>query len=131
MSGQISDIFGYNGQNDWNKWLENAKEDTGNLENVLTELHELEISLHERLIASLDQTSDYMADKQALYDAAIADIQHSMNLIQYVYGQDAYAQLSEYYDAMKDMQQRDYQNAVNNTLYWRSMMDQYTEGTEE
>lgn len=118
--------------NDRKKALEDLKSTLDTVTDGLIELENLEDSVEETFLSSIDAISEAY-DKQAEnYEFFNGVLEHSIKLTELLYGDDAYAQMDKYYQEQSIMDKARVGALKEQSEYWRKMMETAkAEGDEE
>lgn len=102
------------------------KELMTNLEDVLS----LQKEIHESYIDMMDEAQDKFDEQVESYEMISDLIEHDMQVISLVYGDEAYSQLARYYDK----QQQNFNNQLDfqrqQVDFWRHQLDALDEGSD-
>ena len=103
------------------------KELMTNLEDVL----ELQKEIHESYIDMMDEAQEKFDEQIEAYEMISDLIEHDMEVISLVYGEESYEQLAKYYDKQQQNfnSQLDFQRQQVN--FWRQQLDALEEGSDE
>lgn len=98
-----------------------------NLKDVL----ELQEEIHESYIDMMDEAQDRFDEQIEAYEMISDLIEHDMEVISLVYGEESYGQLAKYYDKQQQNfnSQLDFQRQQVN--FWRQQLDALEEGSDE
>ena len=98
----------------------------GNLEDVL----KLQQEIHESYMDMMDEAQEKFDEQIESYEMISDLIDHDMQVISLVYGDEAYAQLARYYDKQQDNynSQLDFQR--QQATFWRQQLDTLDEGSD-
>lgn len=109
---------------DLKKYYEQAMDDLESVKDLIDEIHE-------KMNETLDDIADQMDEQMSYYDAINDTLDHDMQLVQLVYGEEAYDRLALYYEQMeKNLNgQLEFQKA--SVDFWQTQMDSLEQGSEE
>lgn len=97
-----------------------------NLQDVL----ELQEEIHESYLDMMDEAQDKFDEQIDSYEMISELIEHDMNVISLVYGDEAYAQLSRYYDKQQDNYNNQLDFQRQQVDFWRQQLDALEEGSD-
>ena len=129
-SSYISNLFSADGVNDMAKALEQVEAMSEDVQDLLEDAQDQIEELNDYLIDALGEMAETQEDLQSIYDTAIKTYQHDMKLIQSIYGESAYGQLSEYYSSVTEMYKTQWDAQQANATYWQQQMSLFEVGTE-
>ena len=121
-----SNVYGDNrtaALDDLKKYYEELME---NLQDVL----ELQEEIHESYLDMMDEAQDKFDEQIDSYEMISELIEHDMNVISLVYGDEAYAQLSRYYDKQQDNYNNQLDFQRQQVDFWRQQLDALEEGSD-
>ena len=101
----------------WSDWygddraqaLEDLKEYNDTLMESLEDMEDLIQEIKDSYLDMMDEAADKFADQVDLYEQVKDIIDHDMNIIDLVYGEDSYKELAQYYD----QQEKNYNQLVD------------------
>ena len=122
-----SDIYGDNrtaALDDLKKYYDEL---TSNLTNVL----ELQKEIHESYLDMMDEAQDKFDEQIDTYETINDLIEHDMEVISLIYGEESYSKLDEYYNKQQKNfnSQLDFQSQQVN--FWKQQLDTLDKGTDE
>lgn len=125
-NGGWSNVYGDNrtaALEDLKKYYEELME---NLEDVL----ELQKEIHESYLDMMDEAQEKFDEQIKSYEMISDLIDHDMQVISLVYGEESYGQLAKYYDKQQQNfnSQLDFQR--QQVDFWRAQLDALDEGSE-
>ena len=125
-NGGWSSVYGDNrtaALEDLKKYYEELME---NLEDVL----ELQKEIHESYLDMMDEAQEKFDEQIKSYEMISDLIDHDMQVISLVYGEESYGQLAKYYDKQQQNfnSQLDFQRQQVN--FWRAQLDALDEGSD-
>lgn len=125
-NGGWSNVYGDNrtaALEDLKKYYEELME---NLEDVL----ELQKEIHESYLDMMDEAQEKFDEQIKSYEMISDLIDHDMQVISLVYGEESYGQLAKYYDK----QQQNFNNQLDfqrqQVDFWRAQLDALDEGSD-
>lgn len=97
----------------------------------LTDVLELQKEIHESYIDMMDEAQEKFDEQIEAYEMVSDLIEHDMEVISLVYGEESYGQLAKYYDKQQQNfnSQLDFQRQQVN--FWRQQLDALEEGSDE
>ena len=101
------------------------------LMNNLTDVLELQKEIHESYMDMMDEAQEKFNEQIEAYEMISDLIEHDMEVISLVYGEQSYGQLAKYYDKQQQNfnTQLDFQRQQAN--FWRQQLDTLEEGSDE
>lgn len=122
-----SDVYGddmAHAMEDLQTYYESAM---GSLEEVVDLVDEIKQSL----IDTFDEVADKMGEQLEYYDAVTSTLEHDMELVKLIYGEEAYNSLAEYYEKQEQNlnSQLDFQR--QQVEFWKAQMDVLDKGSDE
>lgn len=117
--------------NDRAQALEDLKEYYNQLTSDLTSVLELSEEIREAYGQMMDEANEKFSDQIAAYQQVSDLIQHDMNIISLVYGEESYSALSKFYNRQEENnnKQLDFQRQQVN--FWANQMTLLDESSEE
>ena len=97
-----------------------------NLQDVL----ELQEEIHESYLDMMDEAQDKFDEQIDSYEMISELIEHDMNVISLIYGDEAYTQLSRYYDKQQDNYNNQLDFQRQQVDFWRQQLDALEEGSD-
>ena len=97
-----------------------------NLQDVL----ELQEEIHESYLDMMDEAQDKFDEQIDSYKMISELIEHDMNVRSLVYGDEAYTQLSRYYDKQQDNYNNQLDFQRQQVDFWRQQLDALEEGSD-
>ena len=113
------------------KSLEDLEEYFDNLKDALEEIVEIQDELQEDVLDQMDAVQDKIDDQVDTFEAISDLIEHDMTLIQLTLGEDAYAELSNFYKAQQDNYNKQLDFQRQQVDYWKQQMDAVEQGSEQ
>ena len=97
----------------------------------LTDVLELQKEIHESYIDMMDEAQEKFDEQIEAYEMISDLIEHDMEVISLVYGEQSYGQLAKYYDKQQQNfnSQLDFQRQQAD--FWRQQLDTLEEGSDE
>ena len=97
----------------------------------LTYLHDKEDEIHESYLDMLDEAQDRFDQQIEALDTISSIIEHDKNIINMIYGEEAYGMMSKFFDKQEEvnLQQLDFLN--KQIAFWQAERDAAEEGSEE
>lgn len=97
----------------------------------LTDVFELQKEIHESYIDMMDEAQEKFDEQIEAYEMISDLIEHDMEVISLVYGEQSYGQLAKYYDKQQQNfnSQLDFQRQQAD--FWRQQLDTLDEGSDE
>lgn len=111
--------------------LEDLEEYFDNLKDALEEIVEIQDELQEDVLDQMDAVQDKIDDQVDTFEAISDLIEHDMTLIQLTLGEDAYAELSNFYKAQQDNYNKQLDFQRQQVDYWKQQMDAVEQGSEQ
>ena len=110
--------------------LDDLKKYYEELMSNLTDVLELQKEIHESYIDMMDEAQDRFDEQIKAYEMISDLIEHDMEVISLVYGEESYGQLAKYYDKQQQNfnSQLDFQR--QQVEFWRQQLDTLDEGSE-
>lgn len=97
----------------------------------LTDVQELQKEIHESYMDMMDEAQDKFDEQIESYEMISDLIEHDMEVISLVYGEESYSQLAKYYDK----QQQNLNSQLNfqrqQVDFWRQQMESFEKGSDE
>lgn len=111
--------------------LDDLKKYYEELMSNLTEVLELQKEIHESYIDMMDEAQEKFDEQIEAYEMISDLIEHDMEVISLVYGEESYSQLAKYYDKQQQNfnSQLDFQRQQAD--FWRQQLDTLEEGSDE
>ena len=97
------------------------------LESVL----DLQEEIHEAYLDMIDEAQEKFDEQIDTYETLRDLIEHDMNVIELVYGEEAYSQLSKYYDRQEENYNKQLEFQRMQKDFWYAQMQTMEEGSEE
>ena len=111
--------------------LDDLKKYYEELMNNLKDVLELQKEIHESYIDMMDEAQEKFDEQIEAYEMISDLIEHDMEVISLVYGEESYGQLAKYYDK----QQQNFNNQLDfqrqQADFWRQQLDTLEEGSDE
>ena len=111
--------------------LDDLKKYYEELMNNLKDVLELQKEIHESYIDMMDEAQEKFDEQIEAYEMISDLIEHDMEVISLVYGEQSYGQLAKYYDK----QQQNFNNQLDfqrqQADFWRQQLDTLEEGSDE
>ena len=97
----------------------------------LTYLHDKEDEIHESYLNMLDEAQDRFDQQIEALDTISSLIEHDKNIINMIYGEQAYGMMSKFFDKQEEvnLQQLDFLN--KQIAFWQAERDAAEEGSDE
>ena len=97
----------------------------------LTYLHDKEDEIHESYLDMLDEAQDRFDQQIEALDTISSLIEHDKNIINMIYGEEAYGMMSKFFDKQEEvnLQQLDFLN--KQIAFWQAERDAAEKGSEE
>ena len=111
--------------------LDDLKKYYEELMNNLKDVLELQKEIHESYIDMMDEAQEKFDEQIEAYEMISDLIEHDMEVISLVYGEESYGQLAKYYDKQQQNfnSQLDFQRQQAD--FWRQQLDTLEEGSDE
>ena len=111
--------------------LDDLKKYYEELMSNLTDVLELQKEIHESYIDMMDEAQEKFDEQIEAYEMISDLIEHDMEVISLVYGEQSYGQLAKYYDKQQQNfnSQLDFQRQQAD--FWRQQLDTLEEGSDE
>ena len=111
--------------------LDDLKKYYEELMSNLTDVLELQKEIHESYIDMMDEAQEKFDEQIEAYEMISDLIEHDMEVISLVYGEESYGQLAKYYDKQQQNfnSQLDFQRQQAD--FWRQQLDTLEEGSDE
>ena len=111
--------------------LDDLKKYYEELMNNLKDVLELQKEIHESYIDMMDEAQEKFDEQIEAYEMISDLIEHDMEVISLVYGEQSYGQLAKYYDKQQQNfnSQLDFQRQQAD--FWRQQLDTLEEGSDE
>lgn len=111
--------------------LDDLKKYYEELMSNLTDVLELQKEIHESYIDMMDEAQEKFDEQIEAYEMISDLIEHDMEVISLVYGEQSYSQLAKYYDKQQQNfnSQLDFQRQQAD--FWRQQLDTLEEGSDE
>ena len=111
--------------------LDDLKKYYEELMSNLTDVLELQKEIHESYMDMMDEAQEKFNEQIEAYEMISDLIEHDMEVISLVYGEQSYGQLAKYYDK----QQQNFNNQLDfqrqQADFWRQQLDTLEEGSDE
>jgi len=111
--------------------LEDLEDYFDKLKDALEEIVEIQDELQEDVLDQMDAVQDKIDDQVDTYEAISDLIEHDMTLIQLTLGDEAYTQLTNYYNAQQDNYNKQLDFQRQQVEYWKNQMDAVEQGSEQ
>lgn len=121
-----SDIYGNNkaqAMEDLKKYYEELMAQLEDVEDLVDEINESYLDM-------IDEAKDKFDEQIDQYEYITDLIDHNMNVISLLYGEDAYSQLSKYYEAQEKNNNQQLDFYKQQADFWKQKMDAEEEGSE-
>ena len=98
---------------------------------ALSAIYEEIEKIKQAYLSMMDEAKEKFDEQVAMYERVASLIDHDMNLMSLVYGDEAYDKMAEYYKQQRENNdaQLDFMN--KEMAFWENQMTQFEEGTEE
>lgn len=103
--------------------LEDLKNGYETLMQQLEQLHDLQEQVDEAYLSSIDKTKQAYDKQMETYQFFGDQIEHDMQMIQLLYGEDSYGKLAEYYDKQIESDQAQIKLLQIQVGFWQDAMD--------
>ena len=111
--------------------LEDLKNYYDELSSNLMDVLELQKEIHESYVDMMDEAQDKFDEQIKSYELISDLIEHDMNVISMVYGDQSYEQLSKYYDKQQENYNKQLDFQRQQMDFWRQQLDTLEEGSDE
>ena len=122
-NGESSSIYG----NDKQAALEDLENQMDGLMGHLEDLVDLQDQIHESYLDMIDKTGEAFDEQVESYEYVGDLLEHNMNLIQLINGEDAYSDLANLYEAQEKNNLATIAAQKSSVDYYRSMMETETD----
>ena len=97
----------------------------------LTEMQELIDEIKDAYLSMMDEAKEKFNEQVSLYEQVASLIDHDMNIISLVYGDEAYSKMAEYYKKQKENNESQLDFLSKEVTFWEKQMTSYEEGSKE
>ena len=122
-----SDVYGDNraqALEDLQTYYEQMMED-------LQDLEELQDEIHESYLDMIDEAQDKFDEQIDTFEQITSLIEHDMDLIELVNGEESYSELANYYEKLEDNYNKQLDFQRQQVEFWKQQMDLAEQGSEE
>ena len=126
-TGGESSIYGKNEA----QALEDLKKYTDDLMQNMQDVQDMVKDIHDLYLDAIDKAQEAFDAQIDLYDQVDSIIEHDMNLITLIHGEQDYADLEKYYDIRANNNNQEIDFYRQQTEMWKQQMDAAEEGTKE
>ena len=141
-TGHVNDILAQLAQMDSTGWsdvygdnrtqaLEDLKTYYEQLMSDMTDLQDLSEEIHESYMDMMDEAQEKFDEQIEAYETIGSLIEHDMNVISLVYGEESYGALSQFYEKQEENNNKALDFQRQQVDFWRQQMDTLEEGSEE
>lgn len=141
-TGHVNDILAQLAQMDSTGWsdvygdnrtqaLEDLKTYYTQLMSDMTDLQALSDEIHESYMDMMDEAQEKFDEQIEAYETIGSLIEHDMNVISLVYGEESYGALSQFYEKQEENNNKALDFQRQQVDFWRQQMDTLEEGSEE
>ena len=124
--GKASRVYGNNRA----RALEDLKKYYDELRKQMQDVLELQEEIHQSYIDMMDEAQDKFDEQIESYEMISNLIEHDMNVISLVYGEEAYHQLSNFYDRQQANYNAQLDFQKQQVKFWKAQMDAAEQGTK-
>ena len=124
--GKTSRVYGNNRA----RALEDLKKYYDELRKQMQDVLELQEEIHQSYIDMMDEAQDKFDEQIESYEMISNLIEHDMNVISLVYGEEAYHQLSNFYDKQQANYNAQLDFQKQQVKFWKAQMDAAEQGTK-
>lgn len=122
-----SDFYGDNRA----QGLEDLKSYNDQLMKSMEDVEDLIEEIKKSYLDMIDEAADKFQDQVDMYEQVKDIIDHDMNIIQLVYGEDSYADLEKYYQMQEDNNNKQLDFLRQQKDFWYAQMQTLEQGSEE
>ena len=122
-----SDFYGDNRA----KGLEDLKSYNDQLMKSMEDVEDLIEEIKKSYLDMMDEAADKFQDQVDMYEQVKDIIDHDMNIIKLVYGEDSYADLEKYYQMQEDNNNKQLDFLRQQKDFWYAQMQTLEQGSEE
>lgn len=126
-SGKVSNVYGGN-RNQALEDLENYYKEAMSMQEDFLDMQE---EIHQAYIDMLDEAQEKFDEQIEMYEIIGDLIEHDMNMITLVYGEEAYGKLSQYYAKQRENNNDQLDFLKQQEAFWKAQMESMEEGSEE
>lgn len=122
-----SDVYGDNraqALEDLQTYYEQMMED-------LQDLEELQDEIHESYLDMIDEAQDKFDEQIDTFEQITSLIEHDMDLIELINGEESYSELANYYEKLEDNYNKQLDFQRQQVEFWKQQMDLAEQGSEE
>ena len=124
--GKTSRVYGNNRA----RALEDLKKYYDELRKEMQDILALQEEIHQSYIDMMDEAQDKFDEQIESYEMISNLIEHDMNVISLVYGEEAYHQLSNFYDKQQANYNAQLDFQKQQVKFWKAQMDATEKGTK-
>lgn len=111
--------------------LEDLKSYNDELMKSMESVEDLIEEIKESYLDMMDEAADKFEDQVSMYEQVKDIIDHDMNIIKLVYGEDSYADLEKYYQMQEDNNNKQLDFLRQQKDFWYAQMQTLEQGSEE
>lgn len=111
--------------------LEDLKSYNDQLMKSMEDVEDLIEEIKESYLDMMDEAADKFQDQVDMYEQVRDIIDHDMNIIKLVYGEDSYADLEKYYQMQEDNNNKQLDFLRQQKDFWYAQMQTLEQGSEE
>ena len=97
----------------------------------LQDLEELQDEIHESYLDMIDEAQDKFDEQIDTFEQITSLIEHDMDLIELVNGEESYSELANYYEKLEDNYNKQLDFQRQQVEFWKQQMDLAEQGSEE
>lgn len=122
-----SDVYGDNRA----QALENLQTYYEQMMEDLQDLEELQDEIHESYLDMIDEAQDKFDEQIDTFEQITSLIEHDMDLIELINGEESYSELANYYEKLEDNYNKQLDFQRQQVEFWKQQMDLAEQGSEE
>ena len=111
--------------------LEDMKSHIESLMQEMENLYDLQEQIRESYLNMMDEANEKFEEQVSLYQQVSSLIEHDMNLISLIYGEDAYTELGQYFDQLHDNNLQSLDMLRQQATFWQDEMAKHDVGSDE
>ena len=127
LNNSENDVFG----NSKKKALEQLKEHYTQLMQSITDVIELQDELHQDWLDKMDEVQEKFSKQVSAYEFLRNILDHDIKLIQMNLGEDAYAEMTKFYDTQQKNYEKQLEFQRQQKDFWYAQMQAAEEGSKE
>lgn len=126
-----ANIYGSNSLEHRNKALEDLNKYYTELMGHLSEVAEIEEDIHQAYLDMMDEAQDKFDEQIEAYETVSGIIEHDMELIKLIKGEEAYGEMITYYDKQHEINLEQLDFLKQQEKFWENAMNNAEAGSDE